>query len=146
VELPVKPVPAHVDSPKPAVLPAGRTKIILIVDDEPGITRAMAQLLRRDGHTVETAANGRLALEKCQVQDYELILCDLRMPELDGPGFYRALQQHHPHLCQRIMFLTGDTLSPEAQEFLQHAGVPRLTKPFTAAMVRRALQRLYNAP
>jgi PAS domain S-box-containing protein len=142
VELPVKPVPVHVDGPKPAVLPAARTKIILIVDDEPGITRAMAHLLRRDGHTVETAANGRLALEKCQGQDYELILCDLRMPELDGPGFYRALQQHHPHLCQRIMFLTGDTLSPEAQEFLQRAGVPRLTKPFTAAMVRRALQRL----
>ena len=136
VDLPVKPVPADVASPTLAVLPVARAKTILIIDDEPGITHALAHLLRRDGHTVETAADGRLALAKCQVQDYELILCDLRMPELDGPGFYQALQHHHPHLCQRIIFLTGDTLCPETQEFLEHTGAPRLTKPFTAVMVR----------
>jgi CheY-like chemotaxis protein len=91
---------------------------------------------------VETAANGRLALEKCQEQDYDLILCDLRMPELDGPGFYQELMHRHTDLCQRVMFLTGDTLSPDAQAFLEHTGVPRLHKPFTASMVRKAIQRL----
>jgi CheY-like chemotaxis protein len=141
VELPVKPVPTDVPASEPVMLPAAMHKTILVVDDEPGITRALTYLLRRDGHTVETAANGRLALKKCQDQDYTLILCDLRMPELDGPGFYQELQRSHPHLCPRVMFLTGDTLSPEARAFLEHTGAPRLAKPFTAVMVRKAIQR-----
>jgi PAS domain S-box-containing protein len=142
VELPVRPVPADTPAPEPVAPPTATRKTILIVDDEPGITRALAYLLQRDGHTVETAANGHLALEKCQGKDYTLILCDIRMPELDGPGFYQALQRCHPHLCERVMFLTGDTLSPEAQTFLEHTGAPRLAKPFTAFMVRKAIQRL----
>jgi CheY-like chemotaxis protein len=142
VELPVRLVPTDTLAPEPVALHTTTHKTILIVDDEPGITRALAYLLRRDGHTVETAANGHLALKKCQVRDYSLILCDLRMPELDGPGFYRELQRCHPHLCPRVMFLTGDTLSPEAQVFLERTGAPRLGKPFTAFMVRKAIQRL----
>ena len=63
------------------------------MDDEPGIAKALTRLLRRDGHTVDTAANGRLALAKLQERAYDLILSDLRMPELDGPGLYRALAQ-----------------------------------------------------
>jgi two-component system NtrC family sensor kinase len=90
---------------------------------------------------VETAAHGRQALEQIRNQDYDLILCDLRMPELDGPGFYREMAQSHPHLRERIIFLTGDTLSPEAQEFLEQVGVPRLSKPFRAAEVRQAIQQ-----
>ena len=124
------------------VLPVVRPKTILVVDDEPGIVRALEYFLQRDGHTVETAANGCLALAKCQDQDYDLILCDLRMPALDGPGLYQELQRHHPHLCARMVFLTGDTLSSAVQAFLEDAGVPRLTKPFNAAMVRQVIQSL----
>ena len=68
------------------------------MDDEPGIAKALTRLLRRDGHTVDTAANGRLALARLQERAYDLILSDLRMPELDGPGLYRALAQQYP-LC-----------------------------------------------
>jgi two-component system NtrC family sensor kinase len=120
-------------------------KTILVVDDEPGITLALAYLLRRDGHTVDTAANGQLALTKLYAHAYDLMLCDLRMPGLDGPGLYRELERHHPELCQRIIFLTGDTLSPETRAFLEKTGVPRLTKPFTAAQVRQAMQRALEA-
>ena len=119
--------------------------VILLVDDEAGIAKAVPRLLRRDGHTVDTAANGRLALAKLQERAYDLILCDLRMPELDGPGLYRALAQDAPALCRRFIFLTGDTLSPEIQHFLAHSGVPRLTKPFTAAEVRQAVAQALRA-
>ena len=112
---------------------------ILLVDDEPGIVKGLTLLLRRDGHTIDAAANGRLALERLQERPYDLILCDLRMPELDGPGLYRALEQRASPLCRRIIFLTGDTLSPEVATFFAQSGVPRLTKPFTAAEVRRAI-------
>jgi CheY-like chemotaxis protein len=106
---------------------------------------ALARLLRRDGHTVETAANGRLALAMLQERSYDLILSDLRMPELDGPGLYRELQAHYPQLCRRFICLTGDTLSPEALAFIAESSVPRLTKPFTAAAVRRAIQQVLQA-
>jgi len=112
---------------------------ILLVDDEPGIVKALTRLLQRDGHRVDTAANGRLALAQLQARPYDLILSDLRMPELDGPGLYRALAQQAPLLCQRFIFLTGDTLSPETVAFVAQSGVPRLTKPCTAAEVRRAI-------
>jgi PAS domain S-box-containing protein len=118
---------------------------VLVIDDEPGITSALAYLLRRSGYAVEMAANGRIALAKLQEQQFEVILCDLRMPELDGPGFYEALQQHYPNLVQRIIFLTGDTLSPEARAFLEKADVPRLAKPFRAADVRRLVQQVLQA-
>ena len=117
---------------------------ILLVDDEPGIVKGLTQLLHRDGHTIDTAANGRLALAHLQGRSYDLILCDLRMPELDGPGLYRALEQHASPLCQRFIFLAGDTLSPEVATFFAQSGVPRLTKPFTAAEVRRAIALAYR--
>jgi CheY-like chemotaxis protein len=115
--------------------------VILVIDDEPGITGALAYLLRRDGHTVDTAANGRLALAKLQERAYDLILCDLRMPELDGRGFYRELERSYPHLVGRVIFLTGDSLSPDAREFLEKVGVWQLSKPFRASEVRRAVQQ-----
>ena len=124
---------------EPVCPPAVCAQTILIIDDEPGMVRALTFLLRRDGHTVETAANGRLALTKCQERDYDMILCDLRMPELDGPGFYRELQRCGSSLCQRVLFLTGDTLDPEARAFLEQVALPHLNKPFTAAMIRKAL-------
>jgi CheY-like chemotaxis protein len=142
IECPVGAVPM----PVPAALPVETLvqmpeRSILVVDDEPGITGALAYLLDRDGHQVETAANGRIALERLQERDYDLLLSDLRMPELDGLGLYKELEHHHPHMLARMVFLTGDTLSPETMDLLDTMGAPRLNKPFTAAEVRRVVQR-----
>ena len=63
------------------------------MDDEPSVIRGLTRLLRRDGHTVDTAPNGRMALARLQERAYDLILSDLRMPELDGSGLYQALEQ-----------------------------------------------------
>jgi CheY-like chemotaxis protein len=82
-----------------------------------------------------------VALEKLDQRIYDLILCDLRMPELDGPGLYREVEQHCPPLLQRIVFLTGDTLSSETRVFLDGADMPYLSKPFRAADVRRVVQQ-----
>jgi CheY-like chemotaxis protein len=118
---------------------------ILIVEDDPAVAKALSRLLRRDGHTVDTAANGRLALAQLHERPYDLILSDLRMPELDGPDLYRALEQHAPHLCRRFIALTGDSLSAEVQAFLAQSSVPRLLKPFTAAAVRQAIAQALQA-
>jgi CheY-like chemotaxis protein len=146
IELPVEARPARALAPQAsATPPAAEGKAILIVDDEAGIMSALAYLLNRDGYVVNTASNGRLALEKLAERAYDLILCDLRMPELDGPGLYRELEQRAPDLLKRMIFLTGDTLSSETTLFLEKADMPYLSKPFRAADVRRVVQqRLQN--
>jgi CheY-like chemotaxis protein len=115
------------------------------VDDEPVIANALARLLRRDGRTVDTAANGSLALMKLQERAYDLILSDLRMPELDGSGLYRALETRYPQLCQRFIFLTGDTLNPDTHALSVQHGVPQLFKPYTAAELRRVIHQVLQA-
>ncbi len=120
-------------------------KMILIVDDEPVISELLTDILSLDGHRVERAANGALALEKLGTRDYDLILTDMRMPELDGPGLYREVERRHPDLCRRFVFVTGDLLSQESRAFLEQAGVPNLTKPFALEEVRRAVQRALRA-
>jgi two-component system NtrC family sensor kinase len=67
------------------------------------------------------------------------------MPELDGPGLYRELELRQPHLLQHMIFLTGDTLSPDTRTFLERTEVPRLTKPFTAAEARRVVGQVLQA-
>jgi signal transduction histidine kinase/ActR/RegA family two-component response regulator len=118
---------------------------ILLIDDEASVQRALRRLLQRSGHDITTAANGQEGLAALEARSYEVILCDMRMPDLDGPGFYRELEQRHAHLVSRVIFLTGDTLSPEAQAFFAQVDRPRLLKPFKAQDVRRVIQQVLEA-
>jgi two-component system NtrC family sensor kinase len=142
VELPVTAILAPAaDATAPSEDTPISGKDLLIVDDEAGTTKALVRVFRRDGHVPDTASNGREALDKLRSRSYDLILCDLRMPELDGPSLYRTLACERPHLQQRFIFLTGDTLSPEAKAFLDEAHAPYLAKPFRAAEIRRLVQQ-----
>jgi CheY-like chemotaxis protein len=119
----------------------GRRKRILVVDDEPGIATVLVEVLQLDGHMVEMVGNGEAALRKLGGEEYDLILSDIRMPNLDGPTLYREIELRHPRLMRRFIFLTGDIISPEIAQFLEHTGVPYLRKPFTLKMVREVVQR-----
>jgi CheY-like chemotaxis protein len=118
---------------------------ILLIDDEVSFVQGLARLLHRDGYTVHTAANGQQALAQLRTQRYNVILCDLRMPALDGPTLYTLVQQQDPALCQRMIFVTGDTLGVESTAFLAHCGQPYLHKPCTAAAVRHAIHQVLGA-
>ena len=122
-------------------LPAIQGKAILVVDDEHYVADMLADLLRLDDHSVDVAPNGHVALERLRAQPYDLVLIDLKMPELDGPGLYEALARDHPQLLRRLVFLTGDALSSEISAFLERAGAPYLYKPFTLEEVRRVIHR-----
>jgi CheY-like chemotaxis protein len=118
---------------------------MLIVDDAPGFTRGLARLLRRNGATVATATKGHLALAQLQAQDYDVILCGLRMPGLDGPDFYATLCRQHPDLRQRVIVLTGDTCGTDSTAFLAQCGQPWVYNPCTVAVIRSAIQQIGHA-
>jgi signal transduction histidine kinase/ActR/RegA family two-component response regulator len=146
VELPVRARPAGVpQAPSAEALPPTPGKAILVVDDEPEVADVLAEMLVADGHRVTRAANGALALDALRRGTCDVILSDIRMPVLDGPGLYRELERQYPQLVRRFAFVTGDTLTPETREFLDRTGAPSLTKPFNAEEVRRAVARIARA-
>jgi CheY-like chemotaxis protein len=129
----------------PEVALTGRGGRVLVVDDEPGIAGILAEVLQLDGHEVETVGNGEAALSKLARGGYQLILSDIRMPELDGPSLYREIERRDPRLLRRMIFLTGDTLNPGTREFLDSTGAPCLSKPFTLRDVRAIVQRVLQS-
>jgi len=142
VELPVEGpegTTMAVATERPLIIRGAR---ILVVDDEPGIAGVLAEALQLDGHVVETVGNGEAALGKLALGGYELILSDIRMPELDGPSLYSELERRDPRLLRRMIFLTGDTLSPGTREFLEKTGAPCLSKPFALGDVREIVQQV----
>jgi DNA-binding NtrC family response regulator len=105
-------------------------RAILVVDDEADLAALMCDTLELAGHHVEIASNGAAALAQLAERRYDLVLSDIRMPEMDGPGLYRAVQERHPELARRFVFVTGDTLSPETAAFVRGVGAPVVMKPF----------------
>jgi len=121
--------------PAPAASrPAAR---VLVVDDEPDVGEVLAEILRCDGLEVEVVASGRAALARLAVHDYDLVISDLRMPDVDGPALYRELGRARPEVQARMMFVTGDTLSPDASEFIGASGRPVIDKPFDPHKIRQ---------
>ena len=118
--------------------PNSRPACILVVDDEPLVAALLAGFLRLEGYEVETAKNGRDA----EARSYDLVLSDLRMPELDGVGLYRELEQQHPSVLRRLAFVSGTTEPPEYASFLERTGATVLGKPFALANLQRLVQRL----
>lgn len=125
-------------------MPPAQGKRILVVDDEPEVGAALAALLALDGHEADLATDGRQALERLDAtREYDVILTDLKMPHLDGPGLYRAIARSRPQLLPRVAFMTG--YSVEDEEFIAATGAPLLRKPFTATDVRRVVERVSAA-
>jgi CheY-like chemotaxis protein len=119
-----------------------RGKRVLVVDDEPLIAGLLSDVLRADGHEVDMVHNGRAALAKIAERAYDLIVSDLRMPDLDGPGLYHELKVHKKELTERIVFVTGNAMEPRNEEFLRSTGVPWVSKPFTVGDIHSLTQRV----
>ncbi len=116
--------------------PAKKPREILVVDDEEPVVMLMTEVLGLDGHRVTPAFNGAEALALLQEQDYDLIISDVRMPAVGGPTFFEILQTTRPDLLPRVVFVTGDTVSPSTRDFLRKAGRPMLAKPFDPERLR----------
>ena len=103
---------------------------ILVVEDEASVANLISDVLRGEGHYVEFTLDSQEGLARLSRGHFDAILCDLRMPRLDGQGFYDALVQAGSPMKYRILFITGDTLAPRTRDFLEPRGLPHLDKPF----------------
>jgi PAS domain S-box-containing protein len=115
---------------------------VLVVDDEPEVREMLAEILSLDGHRIETAASGNVAMQVLAERNVDVILSDMRMPDVDGPGLYLRIKNAYPKLLERMVFITGDTLGAANRAFLERSGLPYLEKPFLPAEVRQVVQKV----
>lgn len=106
---------------------------VLVVDDEAEIADLMRAVLEGAGFDVATAESGAVALELLAEARFDAIVSDVRMPDLDGAALWRAVRERQPHLARRVLFVTGDTLSPQARQVFEESGCSSLDKPFANA-------------
>ncbi len=147
VELPASAEqPEREPAARPQVRPDAASRRILVVDDEKVVAELIVEILSDGSHQIDAAHNGIDALRLLRHRDYDLIILDLRMPDMSGQQMYEELERHHPEHVPRVLFVTGDTVMPEIQEFLQRAGNPCLLKPFSVEdVIRQAHEILYAA-
>jgi two-component system, NtrC family, sensor kinase len=103
---------------------------VLVVDDEEPVAQLLARLLRDLGHQPTVVSSGAEALETLERESFDLILSDIKMPGMNGFELHHAIRQREPELAGRVVFVTGDTLSPATQARIAQTGNPSLAKPF----------------
>ena len=121
---------------------AGRSA--LIVDDEPDVGLVLSEMLSALGMRCDVVTSGEAAVERLKGRDYDAIICDVRLPGIDGPALYDWIAEHRPYLRVRTAFVTGDTLGQASERFLRQALRPLLEKPFLPADVRRLIDELLS--
>lgn len=117
---------------------------ILIVDDEVEIRDLISRVLAREGHQVVAAVHGAFALDALSRRAYDLVICNIRMPVMDGPTLYARVLERDRSLAGRFVFCTGDIVSPDVRLFLLSINQPVLIKPFSIANLRETVQRSLN--
>jgi signal transduction histidine kinase/ActR/RegA family two-component response regulator len=135
---------AVVERPATIVLPVEQRRI-LVIEDEATVANLVADVLRDEGHEVVSLLDSVAALERLTVEDFDLVICDLKMPKLDGRGLYEEALRRGRISRDRVLFITGDTLRPRTMDFVERGGLPYLAKPFLVEeltqMVRSVLSR-----
>ena len=117
---------------------------ILVIDDDAAVRKLMAAVVMRVGHSVDVAANGAEAMAFLERATYDLIVCDLKMPVLDGAGLYEQIRNRWPALRGRLLFVSGSAAMPEYADFLRTAQPYILPKPFAIAHLEEAVQRMLD--
>ncbi|HTX20411.1 MAG TPA: ATP-binding protein [Candidatus Aquilonibacter sp.] len=126
--------------------PAAGRRRVLIVDDEEFITSLLQEMLRKEANcTVECVANGLRAITRLQQADFDFVISDVRMPELDGLGLFEWIKEHQPRLAAHFLFITGDAGGRDLNEKLESLGAPVLHKPFNVKKLLAEYQRLVAA-
>jgi len=140
IELPIqKWVPETPVVAPPARVSSGAKRRILVVEDELQIRLLLQDILKALGHQVEIAGNGRIALGMIDNKNYDLIITDVKMPELSGSELYAAIRRKGTALERKVIFVTGDLMNPETLKFVESTGRPWLGKPFDIDSITKTI-------
>jgi len=135
----------HRDKPECAIAAEGGSGRILVVDDETGVTELFKDLLEDAGYEVVTCNDAGLALELLDTECFDVILCDIKMPGMDGMDFLEAIETDNPPYADRIAFVTGDSMSQRVADFLKQAGKHHIEKPVTSAELIDVIGRVWTS-
>jgi signal transduction histidine kinase/ActR/RegA family two-component response regulator len=116
---------------------------ILIAESEADVQGVVLELLEKLGYSVDTADSGEVALAKIRGQEYEAVIADFDLPQLEGRRLLDAIEAATPRLARRIIFLASDTTRPHLIEFASTSGNLLLGKPFRLDALRDAMRRLF---
>jgi len=142
VELPVSGMEMPVTPPRVGApsMEAVRGASVLLAEDERALATAVGEALTDAGLKVVHASDGEEALARVRQETFDVIICDLKMPRVDGKMFYRAIAAATPALARRVIFVTGEVAGTEAERFLDETGCRWLSKPFRLADLLRAVR------
>jgi CheY-like chemotaxis protein len=128
------------ETPSAVIRVASSQGRVLVVDDEVLVCTTMSRLLSRE-HIVVALTDARAALERfAQGERYDVIFCDLMMPDMSGMDFFAALREIAPEQADKLVFLTGGVFTPTAKAFV--AGISNLciNKPFETEYLRNLVR------
>jgi PAS domain S-box-containing protein len=118
---------------------------VLVVDDEEAVLRAIARLLRPENEVV-ALSDAREALRMLESgEQFDVILCDLMMPNLTGMELYARIEARSPKVAERFVFITGGTIHEDVRAFLARVPNERLEKPFSKGTLRDIARRFSGA-
>lgn len=112
---------------------------VLFIDDEPSLCELIDEYLSRLGHEVTIAHDGEEGLRIAREEDFDLIICDMRMPGMSGQELCARLTAERPELVDRIIVVTGDILNSQTQDFFTTTGLPHIHKPFKLDQLDRII-------
>ena len=115
---------------------------VLVIEDEMALATAVSEALTDAGFQVDQASDGQEALELIAGQAYDLLICDLKMPRMDGPELYQRVLNSSPELAQRMVFVTGDVAGTDTESFLEQTNCRWLAKPFRLAELLRVAREV----
>ncbi len=125
----------------PAVPPGTRA---LVIEDEDALGDAVAAALGDEGFIVDRAGDGEEALARVRDTRYDAIICDLKMPKVDGIAFFTEISATQPALARRVVFMTGDVAGTDAGRFLSESGCRWIPKPFRLRDLVRAAREVLS--
>jgi signal transduction histidine kinase/CheY-like chemotaxis protein len=133
------------EQPSAARIGTTHAQRVLVVEDEPTVARLLGDVLEDEGFQVDVLLNGREALDRAGREPYDLVICDMKMPGLDGQNFYKSLVRAGNPISERFLFVTGDTVAAQTREFLERNHLPHVAKPFRVEELTEKVHRVLES-
>ena len=119
---------------------SSKRQTVLVLEDNGAFAEALKDTLEGQDYSVTVVLSGVEGVQKILHSDFDVIVCDMVMPNFPGDMFYRAVQNSRPHLCKRFVFISGHQDNPKVTKFIEEVRGVVLWKPFRMRLLFEALE------